>query len=950
MATPKELEQQVVKLAQLLLADAETGTVDSVRIDDAIAQALAMKPSWATGLNLLAVKDELIRRHSIWIGEDTTLKSDKGHIAWLTSDRKAGWRYWQRYRELLEGSLSETALDGLDKSTDRILGLLEDPDRQDTFDRRGLVVGHVQSGKTASYTGLICKAADAGYKIVIVLAGLHNNLRSQTQVRLDEGFLGYETRVNTSDVKLAGVGLIDTDPAIRPNYATNRSNGGDFNRAVAKSLGISPEQRPWLFVVKKNKTVLTLLLNWIRNRAANTKDASSNRPIVTNLPLLLIDDEADHASVDTGENVVDENGFPDPEHEPKAINRLIRTILHSFTHSAYVGYTATPFANIFIHERGETKEEGPDLFPSSFIINLAAPSSYVGPSKVFGTLQDDGSRNALPLTVTVSDYLDPDSSEGWMPAKHGSDHIPLWQGQDTLPPSLRHAIHAFILSCAARVYRGQGSKHCSMLIHVTRFTAVQDRVWKEVETYVNGIRQRLERNIDADAILREFRKAWELEFLPTSAKVASLTPDEAPPHLASWEEISASLASICGDISVRKINGTAKDVLDYADNEGTGIKVIAIGGDKLARGLTLEGLTTSYFLRASKMYDTLMQMGRWFGYRPGYLDLCRLYTTSELIDWFGHIADASEELRRDFDLMADAGSTPMEYGLRVQSHPSLMVTSQVKMRAARNLMISFSGELVETVSFRIDPQTVNRNFQALQTMLSQLTGAEEDPIRQRNGSTEKWQGYVWRDVDSQLVISFLSHYETHASAYRVNTQLLSEFITKMNDEGELKRWTVALIGSKDAPDRRILVDNVSVGMLVRTDKKVEGRYSIGRLLSPRDEGIDLDERSWTAALHLSRKSFKPDPGRGRINPPDAPSGPAIRFTRGFGSPDLGVTGTKQGLLLLYLLDPIESEAPKIDSSSPIVAFGLSFPGSKAGTKVEYKVNNVLWEQEYGHSE
>jgi hypothetical protein len=950
MATPKELEQQVVKLAQLLLADAEVGTVDSVRIDEAIAQALAMKPSWATGLNLLAVKDELIRRHSIWIGEDTTLKSEKGHVAWLTSDRKAGWRYWQRYRELLENSLSETALDGLDRSTDTILGLLEDPDRQDTFDRRGLVVGHVQSGKTASYTGLICKAADAGYKIVIVLAGLHNNLRSQTQVRLDEGFLGYETRVNTSDVKLAGVGLIDTDPGIRPNYATNRSNSGDFNRAVARSLGISPEQRPWLFVVKKNKTVLTLLLNWIRNRAANTKDPSSNRPIVTNLPLLLIDDEADHASVDTGENVVDENGLPDPEHEPKTINRLIRTILHSFTHSAYVGYTATPFANIFIHERGETKEEGPDLFPSSFIINLAAPSSYVGPSKVFGTLQDDGSRNALPLTVAVSDYLDPDIGEGWMPPNHRLDHIPLWQGQDTLPPSVRQAIQAFILSCAARVCRSQGSKHCSMLIHVTRFTAVQDRVWKQVETYVNGIRQRLERNIDADAILSELRVMWETDFLPTSAKVATLAPDEAPPDVASWEDISASLTSVCEDISVRKINGTAKDVLDYTDNEGTGLKIIAIGGDKLARGLTLEGLTTSYFLRASKMYDTLMQMGRWFGYRPGYLDLCRLYTTSELIEWFGHIADASEELRRDFDLMAQSGSTPMEYGLRVQSHPSLMVTSQVKMRAARNLMISFSGESVETVTFRIDSQTVNRNFQALQTLLSQLPNAEEDPVRQRHEGTEKWQGYVWKDVDSQAVIGFLSHYETHTSAHRVNTQLLSEFITKMNDEGELKHWTIALIGSKDARDRRTLVDNVKVGMLVRTDKAVEGRYSIGRLLSPRDEGIDLDEKSWAAALDLSQKSFQPDPGRGRINPPEAPSGPAIRFTRGFGAPGAGVTATKQGLLLLYLLDPVESKAPKIDSSSPIVAFGLSFPGSKAGTKVEYKVNNVLWEQEYGHSE
>ena len=139
---------------------------------------------------------------------------------------------------------------------------------------------------------------------------------------------------------------------------------------------------------------------------------------------------------------------------------------------------------------------------------------------------------------------------------------------------------------------------------------------------------------------------WENDFLPKTAQVAVLLPDEVSAPSADWEAISTNLISVCGDISVRKINGTAKDVLDYTDNEGTGLKVIAIGGDKLARGLTLEGLTTSYFLRASKMYDTLMQMGRWFGYRPGYLDLCRLYTTSELISWFGHIAEASEELRR----------------------------------------------------------------------------------------------------------------------------------------------------------------------------------------------------------------------------------------------------------------------------------------------------------------
>jgi hypothetical protein len=275
-----------------------------------------------------------------------------------------------------------------------------------------------------------------------------------------------------------------------------------------------------------------------------------------------------------------------------------------------------------------------------------------------------------------------------------------------------------------------------------------------------------------------------------------------------------------------------------------------------------------------------------------------------------------------------------------------MVTSQVKMRTAKSLMISFSGELLETVTFRTD--RVNENFRDLQTLIAQLSNPEIDPTRNRQGGVERWQGYVWDSVQSNLIIEFLHSYETHTSANRVNPQLLSEFISKMNDEGELKHWTVALIGSKDAHTRDKVVDNVTVGRLVRQDKEVIGRYSIGRLLSPRDEGIDLDEKQWVAALDLSRRSFKPDPARGRSKPPEAPNGPAIRYIRGFGSDDGVVPPTKSGLLLLYLLDksPVADKA----GAPPVVAFGLSFPGSKAGAKVEYKVNNVLWEQEYGHSE
>ncbi len=292
-------DQRVIKLVQELLLDEENrAAVTPAVIGEKIELVLTMNPRWRDGLDKQAITDELIRRFSLWIGQDTTLQSTAGHKDWLTTARKQDWRYWQRYREWLERDLSFKVVEGLDRSTDSVLALLEDPRREGTWDRRGLVVGHVQSGKTGHYSGLICKAADAGYKIVIVLAGLHNNLRSQTQMRLDEAFLGYETSAFNDEALVPfGVGEIDADPDIRPNYATNRTEKGDFNTRVARNFGITPEKRPWLFVVKKNKSVLTRLLDWLRNHVANSQDQETGRRIVTNLPLLLIDDEADHARI-----------------------------------------------------------------------------------------------------------------------------------------------------------------------------------------------------------------------------------------------------------------------------------------------------------------------------------------------------------------------------------------------------------------------------------------------------------------------------------------------------------------------------------------------------------------------------------------------------------------------------------------------------------------------------
>lgn len=950
----------VVNLAQtMLLAERERSGITPALIAEKVKfAASALAASYPDGLDQDAAIAELIRRFSHWIGKDATLQDIEGHVPWLVAARKKDWRYWQRYQGFLERKLSVDVVSALDESTDGILGRLEDPKREGSWDRRGLVVGHVQSGKTGNYSGLVCKAADAGYKIIIVLAGLHNNLRSQTQIRLEESFLGYETSANRDPGKLIGVAEIDSDPRIHPHCATTRQDKGDFNTAVARHFAISPEEKPWLFVVKKNKTILTRLLKWIRGHVADATDNATGRRFVTNLPLLVIDDEADHASVDTGEQLFNSDGSPDDEHQPKTINSLIRKVLHSFAKSAYVGYTATPFANIFIHRRGATADEGPDLFPQSFIVNLAAPSNYVGPARLFGLRSPEGRSGGLPLMCDVLDHINKDGPGGWMPAKHNKEHIPTHGGQDALPPSLAEAVHSFALACTARACRGQGAEHSSMLVHVTRFTNVQAHVHRQVEEAVRRMRQRITRGNGHEALAAQLESLWESAFVPTCEEIARRVPEAGgPPKIPSWDEILAALPDVLSDIEVRMINGTAKDALDYADNQGKGLKVIAIGGDKLARGLTLEGLCVSYFVRTTKMYDTLMQMGRWFGYRPGYVDLCRLYTTEDLVEWFGHIADASEELREEFDAMAERGATPRDYGLKVQSHPVLLVTSPLKMRTARSLQLSFSGELLETVSLFNDGVNLGRNLEAADKLVEAMGApTEQDSIvRPRGNGEQEWKGHLWNGVSAEAVAEFFESYATHAKARKVNSALLAKFVRSMAKVSELTSWTVALIGGGARANHTFTGGLRIDAMLQRkADAGIKDRYSIGRLLSPRDEAIDLDETAWKAALDATIRAWKPDPGRQKDGQepksPEVPNGPAIRRIRGKGA-DRVAPSPERGLLLLYLLDPQFAGGDVLgDRREPVVAFGVSFPSSDSGVKVEYQVDHLLWEQEYGPTE
>jgi hypothetical protein len=941
--------RSIVQIHLSLRADPTKPRLISEDIRDEVARVLEM--TGATDVDVEQMVADLEAMFATVIGDGRLLAEDDG--AWepwlLKRKTDIEWRFWERYRHHLvaEEGWAPATIQKLDETTDEVLGRLTAPDKADPWDRRGMVVGDVQSGKTANYIGLTCKAADAGYKLIIVLAGFHNSLRSQTQIRLEEGFLGYDWGASAggpdATVQRVGVGLQDF--TFRADTITNRSDNGDFRRQVANNFAISPGGRPLLFVVKKNSSVLRNLLTWVRGAATAGGDT-----LVKGIPLLVIDDEADQGSVDTGAQAFDEDGKPDPDHDPRPINRHIRRLLHVFEQSAYVGYTATPFANILIHEDATTAGEGEDLFPRSFIYSLPTPSNHVGPSVVFGYEADDGRvEQGLPIVRSITDQAAgaDDEHARWMPPKHKKEHVPLTDGALEVPPSLREAIHAFVLVCAARAARGQHVNHNSMLVHVTRFTAVQRLVADQVLSEVKTLERRLRHGEgDARGARQALRAMWDRDFVPTTRTVVD-RGFEAPTALQHWDEVEPRLAAAVSSIKVRQINGLAGEVLDYVEHKDTGLNVIAVGGDKLSRGLTLEGLSVSYFLRASRMYDTLMQMGRWFGYRHGYLDLCRLYTTTEMAEWFSHIADASDELRRDFDRMVASGSTPRDFGQRVRSHPVLMVTSRVKMRHGRTIDLTYDGDISETINFWRDGQHLSDNWDATRGLVQALESAHGPAIQARNRST----AWMWNDADPELILSFLKAYTEHEASKRVKTSLLADYIQRESSANRLRTWTVAIATGDGRQEenlsshpfklvKRSWHENTSGDI---EELKRQNHYRIRRLLNPPDEAADLSESEFQEACEATIKEWEINPWS-RSDPPvrrkrpSIPSGPSIRAAR----------PAERGLLLLYPLDG--AEFGKVDSGAgtiPVVGFGISFPKVRGdiASKVRYTVNNVYYRQE-----
>lgn len=874
-------------------------------IDNAVNNVVLMFPS----LGKEVLKTKLMSIYSVRVEPMQILEGRDRRKPWLMAfkaEETSKWPFWNRYKYYLEHQkgFEPAAIQGVDDMTDKILDRFFNPLKTDVIiNKKGLVVGQVQSGKTANYTGLICKAADTGFNLIIVLAGIHNNLRSQTQLRLDEGFLGFDTqfeRASTKETTKIGAGLIPGfEDAIANSYTTNAEKG-DFTSRSANTAGFNfNAPQPALLVVKKNSSVLKRLNTWLNTHAEKGK--------INNKSLLMIDDEADNASINTNAS----------NEDPTTINKYICSILNKFNRTAYVGYTATPFANIFI------PLDDTNLFPRDFIINLPAPSTYIGPDKVFGTslTPDDTNDDLLPIVTPINDF------HSFVPNKHKKDDVK--PSLNEVPESLRLAIKCFIVTCAIRILRGQEHKHNSMLIHVSRFQSWQNHIKDLVSKVFNYYKQEIE--VGDKMVLEELRHVFEVDrgdyksYKTTTQTILESKFKSIDDSLIihKWEDVKGQLFKAVQKIAVKSINGSSNDALTYYDNKDEGISVIAIGGDKLSRGLTLEGLSISYFLRASKMYDTLMQMGRWFGYRSGYVDLCRLFTSSELNEWYRHITLASEELREEFSYLYEVGGTPEDYALRVRNHPGvLQITSLSKMRYANTVEVSWAGRLVETYQLLKDKENRHTNFVDVDTLLCDL------------GSYElKGKNYLWRNVSLEKIIVFFENYRLPASMVKVNLGAITEYIKQVNKSGELSDWNVVLMnkptGEKVLEHDGYLSNGLGFNYFLRvpsndsTDNYLLRKNHI--LGNPRDEFIDLDESKLTAALEETNQKLK---DRNQ----SYPSPKLVREK---------YRDIKHPLLIIYPIKPTNDYVTSnADGNEPYMSFAISFPHTNTGVAISYSVNQL----------
>lgn len=867
--------------------------------EELLQDIMTMLAQFLPGMDLEPTRRQLEARVGLVSSKGEGLTSGENE-PWV-EDAKASikWTYWDSYAKQLQSQgFVGNILRSIDEDTDSILTECGNPAVGEPWRIQGLVMGDVQSGKTANYCGLISKAADAGYKVIVLLTGMIEELRSQSQERMDEGFVGRDSNeiLDGQQGPFIGAGRYRQ---VIPNVLTSVSS--DFltsNQRSLKGIPLQNLNEPLLLVMKKNTTPLKRLIDFLKHQMHHGAKQ-------LDIPLLVLDDEADNASVNAKK-----------DEDPARINSLIRELLGQFRRASYVGYTATPFANVFINPDPDRN----DLFPSNFIYSLKPPSNYVGAASIFS---DEGR-----LSGQLQDIED---IEEILPAKHRKD-----LEVDELPESMTDAIGVFLISCAIRDLRGEPLKHRSMLINVSRFTDVQARLADVVNERLYSLINEIKQYLAADGI-------WERH--APLVRLANLFDRHYGECEFAWDDIRAKLYDSVASVRVLTINQKteAEHKLNYRQYRNTekGRRVIAIGGLTLSRGLTLEGLCVSYFYRNSKAYDTLLQMGRWFGYRPGYEDLCRIWMTTEAQEWFGHIADVVAELRSDIRYMHVNRLPPSRFGIRVRSHPdTLLVTAQNKMRNSDEVVIeaSFSGRGIETPFLHRSGSENSENVKDTVRFLHSLGQSE------LSGSRHLWRKVSANDVGSYLrSLRIPPQNQSFLPDAKTGDVPLISFILD-NDIEPLQEWDVCIaqgdggtaeglefIGPHGAPitikkrERQFERPRPKDALVIKVNKQRVGEIADEKTDLPKDTIREIED------------AWKLDPE----NKGKRVSGRAYRVAR------------SRPLLTIHPIQPVDPANPDGRNASRIlpasevkadllVAISISFPQFEEanGSSVLYRINKV----------
>lgn len=788
--------------------------------------------------------------------QDDVLTESKDVENWYGGALEGMSSHWGRLKGILleKKNWSPEMIESLDAGSTSVMSKLADPKvaaAGGAAHVKGLVLGYVQSGKTANYSAVISKAIDSGYKFIVVLAGVHNNLRYQTEARLKEEIVGpNETTCIT---------LTRTDK----NGDFSKAESTSANKACGQPQGFS------LAVIKKNAAVLRTFNSWL---------AAAKAEHLEKCPVLIIDDESDQASINTSK---------DPELNPSAINGAIRKIMGHFNVVSYVGYTATPFANMLVDASVED-----DLYPRDFFISLRKPPSYTGAEELFGSSDLDGRSitAGLPIVRAV-DFEEANHVREISKPKSREDYA--------MGASLKTAIDGFLLSCACRIARKHWNRHFTMLVHCTQKVAVQQQVFDQIQQHLDETRFLYQKD---DAGLRSrLDSLWHQDYVATSKEI------NAELEIPDFEAIWKNCQNVIDQLQLVLENSASEERLSYEEK----FWGIVVGGNTLSRGLTLEGLMTSYFVRTSNYYDSLLQMGRWFGYRRGYLDLIRIYMTEDLKERFFHLADVENEVRDEIHAMAENGDRPVDVGVRIRSLPGMTVTNAMKMRSAQTNRISLSCSKVQPTFHSLSLDVLQDSSRAVQALVQNVISYGGKKVASK--FTRFQDSHLFRGVSPEVILQFLDDFEFSRANIKFGASKIADYITQVTEAGELSDWSVAFISKLKATKAVDLGSSVKLGLSdrsisegLRSELDPDARY-IGRVATPIDEFVDLGDLVDNCPTDV-----------------DA-------FTKIEGTPHgVGYFRRKyrpknRGLLLIYAINPDSQLDERTTSSSPYPMVPLKAP-------------------------